>query len=231
MGILLDLIIVAIIAFFVYTSAKRGFVRTVIELVGFFLALHISMLLSTLSANFVYDSFVKQPLLTQIDQKIDVLTIENPELDYNKMFNTLPELFINSAENYGLSAEGLETEIKAKENNTNYAEILIDYAAKPIVVNVVKLIVFIILFLVLSIIVRWLARVVNRIFNIPIIGGLNKTLGAVFGLVKGTVVAAAICIAITMLISFTKNGFLIFTVDNIESTYLFKFLSAFSPLK
>ena len=38
-------------------------------------------------------------------------------------------------------------------------------------------------------------------------------------------------VVIGLIMSFTENGFLIFTEENIEQTYLFKILMNFSPFK
>ena len=59
MSIILDLIIVAIVLFFVITSAKRGFVKTVLDVVAFFLALYISVSFSGVLAEGIYNIFIK----------------------------------------------------------------------------------------------------------------------------------------------------------------------------
>lgn len=243
MSIILDLIVVLIIAFFVITSAKRGFVRTAIEIVGFFLAFYLSLSLSGIAANFIYDGFVKEPMLAQIEEKADDLIKDSlPTVDLNEnddaiisqnsveIYNALPQFIVGVAKNYDITPEGFAQTIK-NNNDSNATELLLDYAVKPIVVNLIKIILFIILFIVLSILVKWLAKIVNRIFSIPIIGGLNRTLGAVFGLIKGTIIAAAVCIAISFIISFSENGILFVTSQTIENTYIFKILSGLNPLK
>ena len=61
MGIVLDLFVLAIVAFVAWRSAVRGFVRTVIELVGYFLAFYISIALSGPIATGIYDKFIDTP--------------------------------------------------------------------------------------------------------------------------------------------------------------------------
>lgn len=229
MSIVIDLILVGIILFFVIISAKRGFVRTAIELVGFFLALYLSITFSGIVAEGVYDTFVKEPLVKQVDEKVGGL--ETSIVNYNKAFDSLPDFVKDKAENYGLSSSGLAEELINNQDGKGFSETIVDYAAKPIVTNVIKVALYIILFIVLSFVFKFLARILNKLFSIPIIGGLNRTLGGIFGLAKGTIIAAAICIAISIIVSLTENGVLIFTNENINSTYLFKFLAGFNPLK
>ena len=63
MGIILDLIILAIIVIFAFLSAKKGFVRTLIELVGFFLAIFIASSISPAISNGVYDKFIEPAIV------------------------------------------------------------------------------------------------------------------------------------------------------------------------
>lgn len=229
MGIVLDFIIVAVIGLFVYFSAKRGFIKTAIELVGFFLALYLSITLSGIISEQLYENFVKDSLV----EKVETVANENVKVtteNFEEAFNTLPDIVVSLGERYGVSKEGLSEYIVNQSNTSNFAENIVDYAAKPVFVNVFKIVLYVVLFLVLSILVKWLARILNKMFNIPIIGGLNKTLGGVIGFIKGLVICCALCIGISIIVSLTKNGFLIFTQQNIDDSLIFKFLTEFNPL-
>lgn len=57
--ILLDVLVVVVIISMVKASARRGFVRTVIQFAGYLVSLGISSVVSRMAAIFVYDSFVR----------------------------------------------------------------------------------------------------------------------------------------------------------------------------
>lgn len=61
MNYLLDLIVIAIIAAVALISARRGFVRVVIESAGFIAAIFITLTISTPLASLTYDKIIEPP--------------------------------------------------------------------------------------------------------------------------------------------------------------------------
>ena len=92
---------------------------------------------------------------------------------------------------------------------------------KPVVTKTIAFIYALVITVLLMIVVYFLARIINRVFSVSIIGKANTFLGGVLGPAKGIIVAFILCSILSLIISFTKDGFLIFTPENIEKTYLF----------
>ena len=65
MNFLLDLIVLAIIAAVALISARRGFVRVAIELVGFIAAIFITFTISTPLASLTYDKIIEPPIVSR----------------------------------------------------------------------------------------------------------------------------------------------------------------------
>lgn len=232
MALLLDLIIICIILFFVFASARHGFVRTFIEIVGFFLALYLSINISGLIASNIYDNIIKEKIVESVCDAVESSTDSAIQDVIDDTWDNMPKFIVNVAENFNVSKEGVKASLKGQElNNQTVITKVVDYAAKPIIVNIIKVVLYILIFVVLSVIVKFLSKILNRVFNLPLLGGINKTLGGIFGLAKGIIIATALCVAISIIVSLTENGFLIFTNENINSTYIFKFLTSFNPLK
>ena len=61
MWIILDLIIVAIVLLFVFISAKRGFARTIVEFVGYILAVYLAFAVGGIISTAVYDGIYILP--------------------------------------------------------------------------------------------------------------------------------------------------------------------------
>ena len=57
--------------------------------------------------------------------------------------------------------------------------------------------------------------------NFSLVGKLNRTLGGVVGFFKGILLATVFCMIVGVIVSFTKNGFLIFTRESIEASTIF----------
>jgi uncharacterized membrane protein required for colicin V production len=232
---ILDLIVVAIIALFVYLSAKRGFVRTVIELVGYFLAIYLSFIISGAIADFTYNKVVEPAIVENISNKISTTTNESVDSTVDIIWEALPEFVSKSAENFNVSKNSVKATVAEKYTSNldtkDFVKTVAENSVKLIVVPLIKTICSVILFIILMFVVKILARVLNKMFSLPLIGGLNKALGGVIGLLKGVIFATIFVLVIMFIASFTENGFLIFTNENIDKTIIFKILAQAIPFK
>ena len=235
MGIVIDLIILAIVALCVIISVKRGFIRTAIELAGFVLAIVLAFSFSAPLADFTYNSFVKAPVETMISDSVaeavgDIaVSVDNAVFD--KIWEGLPEFVTKNHENFGLSKESLMSDMVG----TNTAQIeefaanVADSVAYPVVTMILKAVFSVLIFFLVSLLTKFLAKPINKLFSFSFVGTINKTLGAVLGIAQGAIWVSVFCIVITLLVSIFPNGFLIFNNDTIKSATLFNFFSNLIP--
>ncbi len=235
MWIILDVIVVSIILIYALISAKRGFVRTAIELIGFGFAVYLSFTLSSMVAEGVYTSMVQPAIVDTVVDTVGDTAASSIDKAVDAAFEKMPKFVVKSADNLGVTSQKVKNDITSNTVNNNsiqnIAITISDSVVKPVVVPLIKAIVGFILFVILLFVVKLLARIVNKAFSIPLIGGINKTLGGVLGAAKGIIIAGVVCIVISTIVSFTKNGILIFTQENIEKTYIFKLFTGFSLFK
>ena len=221
MSIVLDLIIIAIILFFIITSAKRGFVKVLIETVGFIAAVILAFTISTPLAEATYDKIIEPPVVKAAVNAVG----ESAE---HEAWNALPDFLINSESAFFGSTGNSFTE-KITANLSDGVEKAVITASqevvKPVASKIISLPYSIVLVIVLSVMVKFLARLINKLFSFSIVGSLNRTLGGVVGAVKGFIVAFILCAVVSLILSFTGKPFLIFSEDTINQTYLFKFLT------
>ena len=226
MSLLLDTIIILIVLFFVVLSAKKGFVRTLIEVVGFVAAIVIAFTISTPIAEVAYDTFV-YPSISEIVDESGKNSIDDAA---NAVWEDLPDFFTESS--FLKVSKDNATEIAKDEfsdNSGSIAKSISDSMVKPTAVKLISVFISFALVLVLLFLAKILAKYVNKLFTFSIVGDINKILGGVLGIVKGAAIAVVFCLIISLILSFTKDGFLIFTYDAINSSYIFKFLMGFSP--
>ncbi len=235
MWIILDILVIAIIIIYALISAKRGFVRTAIELVGFVLAVYLSFAVGGAVADGIYTYVVEPVIVDTIVDTVGETATNSVSSTIDAVWQGMPELITKTAGNLGVTSESVKNNITAEAFNTeSFEEIALqvaDSVARPVVVPLIKTIVGFILFVVLLLVVKLLARIINRAFSLPLIGGLNRSLGGILGAAKGVVIAAVVCILISTVVTLSKNGFLIFTQENIAQTTIFKFFADFSPIK
>lgn len=229
MSIIIDLIVIAIVALTGLLSAKRGFVRCVIELAGFIAAVYITFALSAPLANATYDRFVEPTVVSS------VTSASNDTADdvVEGVWNALPGFIKSHADTIGLSRENLNDKIAG--NIENGAQAAVESASqaviKPVVTGILGLLYSLIIMIILMIAVKFLAKFLNKLFSFSLIGKVNHALGFIVGIFKGIIIAFVFCIAVSLIVSFTTNGILIFTKENIDGTAIFSYIVSFSPFK
>lgn len=221
LSILLDLIVVAIIILFTFISAKRGFVRTLIEIVGFVLVILFVNAVSQPLADFTYNKAV-EPAIVNSTQG---MTSGNVSEVADKVFENVPTL-LQKALNNGNVYENLKASIS--ENIDNGVQTAVSKASqnviKPVVSGILSMIYSILIMIILLFVVGILARVINKLFSFSFIGVANRILGGILGAFKGVGVAILVCTIITLTVSLT-GGFLIFRAQIIENSVLFKIMT------
>lgn len=249
-SVLIDVILLIAIGLSVYFSARRGFVRTFAQTVGFITATVLTLTISTPLANITYDKLIEPPILKMVSQQVDAV-FENtlsqvPDIDVNseeynsfkenigssvsKVFEQLPNYVKNYINQAGIEPNDIlpddtilhNDDLTIEQTVQKFAKDISQNTIKPPVVKVVSLFYSIIILILSLIIVKILATFLNKAFSFSIVGKLNMALGGICGLAKGLILALLICIVIYTFVSFTKNGFWIFTLNNIEKTFIFK---------
>ena len=228
MSIILDLIVLAIIIITVLISAKRGFVRALIELLGFIAAVFISFTISTPLANTTYDKIIEPSIISTVTSAVDTAADNSAAAAVDSFWNEMPGWIKGGIEKAGISKESLDGSITANIGNgvQSAVESASQNVIKPAVTSTLALIYQVMSLIVLMALVKPLAKLINKLFSFSVIGTANRVLGGVVGVPKGMIYAVAFCLLITLAVSFTQNGFLIFTGEAMEKSLFFSFVNS-----
>ncbi|MBE6787788.1 MAG: CvpA family protein [Ruminococcaceae bacterium] len=223
MHFVIDLILIAIIVIIAVITAKQGFVRAIVEAVGFIAAVLVAFSVSTPLAEVTYNKVVEPAIVNSVNDD----KIENTNNTIDKVWESLPKVITKNANNFGISKESLEKTI-SQSTKLDAQTILTDVSQKvisPLVVGILKTVYAVVLVFILSFVVKLLAKLLNKAFSFSVVGKFNKFLGALVGVVKGVSLTVVLSEVVLLLISFTKNGIWIFNSANIDKTILFNFLT------
>ena len=227
MSILIDLIIVSIVLLFVITSAKKGFVKVIISVIGFIAAIVLAFTFSGPLAEFTYDKLIEPPIL----KTAEISSTAIAEDTIQNSWDSLPSIIKKNSALLGISEQSFNESVSG--NITNGLENALKTTSvkviRPVAVKILGMLFSIILSLVLIIISHFLSKIINKIFSFSLVGKLNTSLGGILGLIKGSAVAILFCTIISFIVPLTANGFLIFTAKNIEGSIIFKFLANLIP--
>lgn len=209
MGIILDVIFILIVILFMLISAKKGFVRTFLEISGIVLAMVLAVSLSGYIADFVCSGYIIPGLTNLITSSLEGAG-EN-------LVENIPAIVVTISNLAGLGEDFIST---AVTSGASSAAVTICESVTPFLISLIKTIAIVILFFVLNVIFRFLAKRINSIFNISILGKVNKLLGAFVGIIKGAVFAVLFCIIVSLI---SSTGFFgILNQELIESSFICK---------
>lgn len=159
MGIVIDLIIVAILAVSIFLGYKRGLITLAVKLCATIIALVVTLVLYKPVSNLVINT-------TSIDE-----TIEN--VIFEKANNVMEE------QSGGEQANTIINEAK---------EGLLPDVARQLSINIVTGGVIIVLFIAIRIILRFITALANAVAKLPILKQFNEGGGALYGALRGILI-------------------------------------------
>ena len=222
MNFVIDLIVIAIIAICVLLSAKKGFVKTIVGVVGFIAATYLAFTLSTPLADTTYDKIIEPPIVESAVGAVGETQ--------NDIWEALPDFITDNAVKFGISSDDFKGSIN--NNITEGTESAVTKASqeviKPIITKILGLIYSVVIMVVLMFVVNILAGLINKLFSFSVVGKANRILGGIIGLPKGIVFAILFCMIVSLIVRMS-GGIFFFTNENIDKTILFKFLANIIP--
>lgn len=177
MGIIVDLIIVAVLILFIVIGYKKGLTGSLIKLASFAIALVLAFILYKPVANIVKDN-------TQIDETIESAIINtfskeemtNKERESSESTDNLPETIVKNINN--------EIESATTEARNN----IIAETAKDTTNTIMNVGSGLVIFIAVRFILFIISLFAHEITKLPIIKQIDKVGGIAYGLVEGMVI-------------------------------------------
>lgn len=234
MNWILDAVIVAIIITAAIIGAKKGFVKTVIGMVCFFLVIILSFTLSSKTADIIYNNFVEEKIVSSMSKNLDNagFNVINAGTKATSQLVDIIENTIEESSFLGVSpANQTSTEEISESISDSEAETAEELAkelsiklVKPLMIRIMETFLFFVLFLLLSMLVKPVTTLVNKMFSFSIIGKLNKLLGGISGIFIGIVISVAFVNIFNNYVNISETEILGITPQTLNDTYLFSTL-------
>ena len=209
MGIILDIILLAILALSIFLGYKKGLIEVAFNLCAFLLAIIITWILYTPITNAVINN-------TEIDDNIKSTIVEKGVIKNNENIE-----------------DGKETEKEQNSINkyiqeyvttpiTNTTNDVVEETAKVVSEKVVAIGVAIVLFIVVRIGLILLKFVVEGIASLPIIKQFNKAGGTIYGAIRGTFIIYIFLAILFFVMSVNNSGMIANLINtSLVSKYLY----------
>ncbi len=223
MSWLLDIIIIAIIAFTVTMAVKKGFIRTVLSAGSFLIAVILTALLASPVSDALKETVVAKAVQESIEDTIAEEISESTD-GIDGLFEGESKIFNSLAETSNLDVDYWEQEYK--KNSEDIEKRIAEKIAEPIIDIIATVIAIIIIFILSQLLLSLLSGALDKIFRLPVLKTFNKGFGAILGVVLALIRVCLFCFAANILIEFggiIGNDFLMsFSPDK---TILFEFFS------
>ena len=229
--IILDVLIIGIVVCFAFFGVKKGFARTLTEVIGYILSFMIAFSVASYVADYVYEKKIKETVVNSVSEYVEKKTdkaVDSTNESVDAIWYSIPPYLSALSEITGLDKEGIEKYIKdySEKTNNNIEQTAIavcENVIKPVATSAIKLTVALILIVVLLFAVKLIARFIGNIFNKSVFKGINKFLGGISGAAKGIIVTLALVMLISILLPIFDNEIYFITPQTINKTYIFKF--------
>lgn len=203
MGIILDIVLLAIFALSVFVGYKKGLIGVVFNLCAFLVSLVLTWILFTPVSNMIIKN-------TQIDDNIKNVIIEKGVIIVESNDKENEDNQINK-----YIQEYVSKPIKNTANNA------VEETATIISQKVVAIGVAIGLFIVIRIVLIFLKFIAEGIANLPIIKQCNKAGGTLYGVIRGLFIVYIVLAILFFIMSINNVGVI---ADTINSSIISKYL-------
>lgn len=184
-----DIIIVAVIVLFTIIGVKRGLAKTLLNLAGLVVTAISAYYLSSFLSQLIYDSFLKQTIVTNIQQIIEQngigYAISNCLEAVPQWINGILSFIIGI---FGMSLSEYQNQLALSSDFSSSTSQAVENVLAPVVTSVFGMILLVVLFIIILIIVKKLVKLIAKVFNIPVIKQINQLLGGIFGLAEGLLI-------------------------------------------
>ena len=197
MGIVLDIILIAIMATSIFLGYKKGLVKVAVKLCAFLIAVIVTLHLYKPVSNIIIEK-------TQLDEKIENIIIENgtKELEKSEEKTEEKEDFLSNMQEY------VDNTVAETQNE------IVESVAKQVSVRLINIIVIVGLFIATRLLLIVLVLISDLITSIPIIKQFNELGGVLYGVIRGLLLVYAILSVVFLIISMTANNNLLTLIES-----------------
>lgn len=142
-----------------------------------------------------------------------------------EMAETIPLLMSGVSDSVTSGDRSVINDIMLSILNTetdDFARAITDDMVKPVLLVPMRALIFIVLFVIIIIILNIITKLLTFINKIPLVGNVNKALGAVAGIAEAAIVILLVCIFIQVIVVLSGNELIFLNTMTIDETFVFQ---------
>ena len=201
MGIILDIILVAIIALNIFICYKKGLVKLAVGLIAFAAAIILALILYKPVSNLIIEN-------TEIDENIEQAIINNFSGDTQE----------NEEVRYVSVLDYLQKYVDDAVNKTQTE--IVTQTAGMMAVKIINVLVLIGIFIIVRAVLVLLTFISDIITSLPILKQFNEVGGILYGAIKALLIIYVVLAIVFLIICYTNNSTI---SEAINSSYITRF--------
>ena len=206
MNFVIDIILILIFAVTALNGFRRGFVRSLTDLVTNLISVVAARILSAQLAPQVYSSYFEAGLTEKLTKSVGDLG-SNASQQVSAALDKIPGIsgFLSVA---GVDQSSVTANVSEQINNegASVVDALMTNLVSPVATFVVRVVIFVLAFIVCVLVMKLISRLLDKAVKLPVLKQANKSLGFLFGVIKGLILVAVLCAVFLLVAGFTGDG-------------------------
>ena len=216
-----DILLLVLLAVVTLRYMQKGFLAGLIQFLGNLLGLVGAALLSPRVADWIFATFFKGGLTTQIQTTISQQGTVDLAALVDKYAGFLPDAMEQSLVQ---SATDL-----MNSGAPDLAHSLVTELIQPLVTPLITVVVFFVCFAVCKMLVSFLAAVLTNLNRMPLVGGVNQFFGFFMGLLAGAMDVFLVVCGVWAVVVITGNNLSWLNQTVLQDSVAFSLFSSFNP--
>ena len=234
MSIILDIATIAILGICIFLAYKRGFIRTVIDMVGKIAAFIAAWIFASPVANWISGAIIAPAMERGMVNNIrDHLGVPVDTVDIHRLFADMPTFIRNMLNTFNTTPDEVIAALGPGSGDAA-GEYLIEDIARVIVGPPARAISYVIAFILLFVVFLIAIMIVSRLagfFNeIPILRGINRTAGLLLGALNGVILVFVLSFAMSHVLPYIgQDGGNV--LNSTDQTLVYHLFDRINPLR
>lgn len=224
MQYILDIILAVVFVICVLAGYKKGFVKSLTDLVSHAIAIIAARILSIRFAPVIYSNYFEEGISEKISSQIESFG-SGASSQIESTINNLPNIsgFLQLV---GVDQSQIAQSVSGqiKNEGVDLVSSLMTNLVSPVATFIVRILILILAFFVCLIVMKIISKLLEKLSKLPVLKQANKGFGLLFGAIKGLIIVAVVCALSLLIAGFVDSE----SLSNIVSdSYI---VSAFSSI-
>lgn len=217
MYIIIDILLIVLLIFFLYSGYKQGFIKSGIGFICFAVSFVLASILSPIIFTYIYDNFISKVLISKINDVINISAYSLAEKAVSIM-KSLPQFLTNSISMSDVSRLLIKGDDPAKE---------LSNMMKPVVGNILTPIILIIVTTIFTFASNFILKRFRKATKSLSIGKVDSIIGLAFGGLKYTILIFIVTLSLKSIIPLCSENTSSAVTSAINDTIIAQYLVNF----